>query len=164
MWHVLSHELWFFHLRHGVCPSLLFVVIVCLSWGDDRHCCQIVFVRVFSMLFVLLAACMLVLIINGGWPFPRSPSCCGHVSHCCFSLCFSLELSCFYRLLIFWSSIKLPMICRLTTRYNLTVSETCWHQLLSAVRLSFGFQLGSTGFAECNLTQKKKKYKKVEVW
>ena len=143
----------------GVCSSLLFVVIVCLSWGDDRHCCEIVsvvcrdclselrrwsallwlfvclswddrhcceivVVGVFSMLFVLLAAWVLVLIINGGWAFPRSPSCCGHVSHCCCSLCFSLELSCFYRLLIFWSSIKLPMICRLTTRYNLTVPET----------------------------------------
>ena len=58
---------------------------------------------------------------------------------------------------------KIAMICRLRTRFNLTVSETfskqkrplnlvCWHQLLSAVRLSFGFQLGSTGFAECTLT------------
>ena len=147
MWALLSHELWFIHLRHGVCPSLLFVVIVCLSelrrWSAllwDCFCClswlfvwaeemisivvRLFLSGVFSMLFVLLAAWVLVLIINGGWAFPRSPNCCGHVSHCCFSLCFSLELSCFYRLLIFWSSIKLPMICRLTTRYNLTVSET----------------------------------------
>ena len=63
-------------------------------------------------------------------------------------------------------------VCRLKTRYTLTVSETfperrspqkkdCWHQLLSAVLLVLSFSLAKKWIRGVHLTQKRNKNTKI---